>query len=245
MHGECNAADTDRPRGERAAKRSDLRRPDPRRRALEQQQQPDRDDDDRQHAAAGSRPDDHAFHRDTACESDPDRRREGRPVRHAPLHELEGDVRGEHRHPALREVDHLGRAIDQHECNRETRVHATLRKAGNGLLGEDRARQRADREEHARHQEEQRNRPRDGSLVSICGADPLNLVGHIVTGERVPNLVNARVLYRDGAPIATLVAGEFTALEPMDEAAQWAAKKRLLQGAPETEAPVLSAVEPE
>ena len=89
-----------------------------------------------------------------------------------------------------------------------------------------------------------RNRPRDGSLVSICGADPLNLVGHIVTGERVPNLVNARVLYRDGAPIATLVAGEFTALEPMDEAAQWAAKKRLLQGAPETEAPVLSAVEP-
>jgi len=88
-----------------------------------------------------------------------------------------------------------------------------------------------------------RNRPRDGSLVSICGADPLNLVGHIVTGERVPNLANARVLYRDGAPIATLVAGEFVALEPMDEAAQWAAKKRLLQGAPETEALVLPVVE--
>jgi ATP-dependent Lhr-like helicase len=80
-----------------------------------------------------------------------------------------------------------------------------------------------------------RNRPRDGSLVAVCGADPLNLVGHIVAGNRVPNLANARVLYRDGAPIATLVAGEFTALEAMDEAAQWAAKKWLLQGAPEAE----------
>ncbi len=80
-----------------------------------------------------------------------------------------------------------------------------------------------------------RNRPRDGSLVGVCGADPLNLVGHLLADERVPNLTNARVLYRDGAPIATLVAGEFAALEPMDEATQWVAKKRLLQGAPETE----------
>jgi ATP-dependent Lhr-like helicase len=81
-----------------------------------------------------------------------------------------------------------------------------------------------------------RNRARDGSLVSVCGADPLNLVGQLLAGSRVPNLASARVLYRDGAPIATLVAGEVNALEPMDEAAQWAAKKRLLQGAPETEA---------
>jgi len=79
-----------------------------------------------------------------------------------------------------------------------------------------------------------RNKPRDGSLVSVCGADPLNLVGHLLAGTRVPNLANARVLYRDGAPIATLVAGEFTALEAMDEGAQWAAKKRLLHGEPES-----------
>ncbi len=79
-----------------------------------------------------------------------------------------------------------------------------------------------------------RNKPRDGSLVSVCGADPLNLVGHLLAGARVPNLANARVLYRDGTPIATLVAGEFSALEAMDEAAQWAAKKRLLHGEPES-----------
>ncbi|HUC73384.1 MAG TPA: DEAD/DEAH box helicase, partial [Stellaceae bacterium] len=57
-----------------------------------------------------------------------------------------------------------------------------------------------------------RNKSRDGSLVSVCGADPLNLVGHLLAGTRVPNLTSARVLFRDGAPIATLVAGEFTAL---------------------------------
>ncbi len=85
-----------------------------------------------------------------------------------------------------------------------------------------------------------RNKPRDGSLVGVCGADPLNLVGHLLAGTRVPNLAGARVLYRDGAPIAALVAGEFTALEPMDEGAQWAAKKRLLHGTTET-GPVLEA----
>jgi hypothetical protein len=37
------------------------------------------------------------------------------------------------------------------------------------------------------------------------------------------------VLYRDGVPIATLISGEFTALEPMDAAAEWTAKSRLLR----------------
>jgi len=77
-----------------------------------------------------------------------------------------------------------------------------------------------------------RAKPRDGTLVSVCGADPLNLVGHLVAGVKLPTLTNARVLYRDGTPIATLVAGEFAPLEPMDEAAAWAAKTRLLRGEP-------------
>ena len=75
-----------------------------------------------------------------------------------------------------------------------------------------------------------RQRAHDGTLVSVCGADPLNLVGHIVAGARVPALSGARVLYRDGAPVATLVGGVFGALETMDAAAEWAAKARLLRG---------------
>ena len=75
-----------------------------------------------------------------------------------------------------------------------------------------------------------RQKPHDGTLVSVCGADPLNLVGNIVAGARLPGLTGARVLYRDGAPVATLIAGTFAALEPMDAAAEWAAKTRLLRG---------------
>jgi ATP-dependent helicase Lhr and Lhr-like helicase len=75
-----------------------------------------------------------------------------------------------------------------------------------------------------------RQKPREGTLVSVCGADPLNLVGNIVAGSNVPGLTNSRVLYRDGVPVATLVAGMFAALEPMDPAAEWAAKSRLLRG---------------
>jgi ATP-dependent Lhr-like helicase len=74
-----------------------------------------------------------------------------------------------------------------------------------------------------------RQKPHDGSFVSISGADPLNLVGHVVAGARVPNQSGARVLYRDGAPIATLVGGQFSALEPMDAAAEWTAHSKLLR----------------
>jgi len=74
-----------------------------------------------------------------------------------------------------------------------------------------------------------RQKGHDGALVSVCGADPLNLVGYVVAGARVPNQAGARVLYRDGAPIATLVGGQFTALESMDEAAEWAARSKLLR----------------
>ncbi|HSE11927.1 MAG TPA: ATP-dependent DNA helicase, partial [Rudaea sp.] len=74
-----------------------------------------------------------------------------------------------------------------------------------------------------------RQKPHDGSFVNISGADPLNLVGHVVAGARVPNQSGARVLYRDGAPIATLAGGQFAALEPMDEAAEWTARSKLLR----------------
>ncbi len=77
-----------------------------------------------------------------------------------------------------------------------------------------------------------------GTLVSVCGADPLNLLGLIVAGAKLPNLTNARVLYRDGAPIAALVGGEFNALIEMDEGEEWAARKRLLHGESEVAEPV-------
>ena len=58
-----------------------------------------------------------------------------------------------------------------------------------------------------------------GAIVSISGADPLNLVGTLLPGARIPALTNNRILYRDGIPIAALAGGEIQwiqALEPAD-----------------------------
>jgi len=83
-----------------------------------------------------------------------------------------------------------------------------------------------------------RQRAPDGTLVAVCGADPLNLVGHTLAGAKVPNLTSTRVLYRDGVPVATWIAGQFTALVPMDEAEEWAAKSKLMRGVERLPAPV-------
>jgi len=54
---------------------------------------------------------------------------------------------------------------------------------------------------------EVRKRPADGSLVCVCAADPLNLVGTLLPGAKVPAVAGNRVLYRDGVPAAAMVAG--------------------------------------
>src|SRR6185312_14581499 len=74
-----------------------------------------------------------------------------------------------------------------------------------------------------------RQRAPDGTLVAVCGADPLNLVGHTLAGAKVPNLTSTRVLYRDGVPVATWISGTFNSLESMDAAAEWAAKSELMR----------------
>jgi len=44
--------------------------------------------------------------------------------------------------------------------------------------------------------------------VVVSGIDPLNLVGVLLPGAKVPALAGNRILYRDGIPVATLVGGE-------------------------------------
>jgi ATP-dependent Lhr-like helicase len=44
----------------------------------------------------------------------------------------------------------------------------------------------------------------NGETVTICGADPLNLVGILVPGERVPAIGGRTVTYRDGVPVTDL-----------------------------------------
>jgi ATP-dependent Lhr-like helicase len=60
-----------------------------------------------------------------------------------------------------------------------------------------------------------RRMPRDGTLVRLSGADPLNLVGTIVPGQRIPALRSRSVAYRDGLPVeAAELAGGLRSARP-------------------------------
>ncbi|KRD39877.1 ATP-dependent DNA helicase [Lysobacter sp. Root916] len=58
-----------------------------------------------------------------------------------------------------------------------------------------------------------RQRPDSGELVCVSAMDPLNLAGTVLAGERVARLPGARVLFRDGVPIACLSAGKVELIE--------------------------------
>jgi len=53
-----------------------------------------------------------------------------------------------------------------------------------------------------------RRQAEDGAWLALSALDPLNLVGTVVAGTKVPRQLGARVLWRDGLPVAALVAGE-------------------------------------
>ena len=55
---------------------------------------------------------------------------------------------------------------------------------------------------------EVRRRPHDGSLIAVCGVDPLNLAGTLLPGAKVPALASNRLVYRDGIPAAAEIAGK-------------------------------------
>ncbi len=57
---------------------------------------------------------------------------------------------------------------------------------------------------------------RNGTLVALSAADPVNLVGIVTPGNRVPALAGNRVLYRDGVPLAARIAGDIRLLAPLD-----------------------------
>ena len=59
-----------------------------------------------------------------------------------------------------------------------------------------------------------RKQPAQDRLISLSGADPLNLAGILTPGPRVSAVASNRILLRDGAPLATLEAGEIIKSEP-------------------------------
>jgi len=69
------------------------------------------------------------------------------------------------------------------------------------------------------------------SLISVSAADPLNLVGIIMPGNRITAHTSNRILYHDGAPIASLESGETHFLVELSRAMEWKAKSALMRKA--------------
>ena len=66
---------------------------------------------------------------------------------------------------------------------------------------------------------EVRRTARDGRLVTISAADPLNLAGVLDAGERVRAITTHRLVYRDGVPLAALEGDYMRPLREIDPGA--------------------------
>ncbi len=53
-----------------------------------------------------------------------------------------------------------------------------------------------------------RKKPPTGELIGLSAADPLNLLGIVTPGARVPAILANRILFQDGMPIAILEGGK-------------------------------------
>ena len=76
---------------------------------------------------------------------------------------------------------------------------------------------------------EARRRRDTGQYVSVSGADPLNLLGIVTPGARLPSLAGNRLLYLDGLPIATYAAGGVQFLEKLSAKEEWEARNAVLR----------------
>ena len=75
---------------------------------------------------------------------------------------------------------------------------------------------------------EVRRRRAGGELVVVAAADPLNLVGIVVPGERVPATARTRIALRDGVPAGVLHGDAIRLCSPMEDAAAFGVRAALL-----------------
>lgn len=74
-----------------------------------------------------------------------------------------------------------------------------------------------------------RKQPNDEEICAVSAADPLNLVGIITPGPKLPALPGNRVLYKGGVPLAVLSGKEMRWLaDPADED-EWEIKNNLIR----------------
>ena len=74
-----------------------------------------------------------------------------------------------------------------------------------------------------------RKRADDGTVARCPALDPLNLVGIVLPGKQMPRQLGARVVWRDGVALATLVAGQVELAGGVAAGDEHAARKALLR----------------
>jgi ATP-dependent Lhr-like helicase len=74
-----------------------------------------------------------------------------------------------------------------------------------------------------------RNLPKDGEWIVVAGGDPLNLVGTLLPGEKLPRLQGTRLLLRDGVAIARKTGNQVDLLVGLTPADADVARQRLLR----------------
>ena len=74
-----------------------------------------------------------------------------------------------------------------------------------------------------------RRAERNGALVIVSGADPLNLIGILSPGPKLAALSGNRVLYRDGVPLAILAGGNVRVLDLLEPHTEWDVHNRLVR----------------
>ncbi|MEE8528794.1 MAG: DEAD/DEAH box helicase [Gammaproteobacteria bacterium] len=74
-----------------------------------------------------------------------------------------------------------------------------------------------------------RRRAKTDELVVVAASDPLNLVGTVLPGDRIPATLNNRVLFRDGTPAMIQTGGDLELLTELDAETEWQARSLLLR----------------
>jgi len=65
--------------------------------------------------------------------------------------------------------------------------------------------------------------------VAVSGADPLNLVGIITPGKRVPSYTNNRILFKDGEPAVIREGKELNFIKEPAKQEKWKMRNALIQ----------------
>ena len=74
-----------------------------------------------------------------------------------------------------------------------------------------------------------RKQAHDEEFCVVSAADPLNLVGIITPGPKLPALPGNRVLYKNGVPLAVMTGKDMRWLNEQNQEDEWDIKNRLLR----------------